>query len=290
MLFRLRFPRYPRDHDSLETVNVSQLHDSEKWRIAHQRLHEKHRSHEVLHGEVAVVVLVILLAVQIALMLWKRRHFRSYQLVTLLGMWLIPVVVCVRWGWTRFLLVWTPFSLITLVICRRASRKPLAGTTPRWVYKWFLLIDKLSYLLGIMGYAFVMSSVFGLGIPFLSGPQLAMDSGLLLLFYGLYFGVIARDVAEVCTDTMAAHIGYYSSSGLPSKMLDEGVCAVCGNQIMVSNAEAIFEKTVQLNCDHVWERSRALYGMLLGWIRYLVSWQPVIILLVKGVNWILGME
>ena len=34
-----------------------------------------------------------------------------------------------------------------------------------------------------------------------------MDFGLLLLFYGLYFGVVARDIAEVCADTMAAHIG-----------------------------------------------------------------------------------
>jgi hypothetical protein len=34
-----------------------------------------------------------------------------------------------------------------------------------------------------------------------------MDFGLLLLFYGLYFGVVARDFAEVCSDTMATHIG-----------------------------------------------------------------------------------
>ena len=34
-----------------------------------------------------------------------------------------------------------------------------------------------------------------------------MDFGLLLLFYGLYYGVVGRDFAEVCTDKMAAHIG-----------------------------------------------------------------------------------
>ena len=34
-----------------------------------------------------------------------------------------------------------------------------------------------------------------------------MDFGLLILFYGLYFGVVGRDFAEVCSDTMAAHIG-----------------------------------------------------------------------------------
>ena len=40
-----------------------------------------------------------------------------------------------------------------------------------------------------------------------------MDAGLLLLFYGLYYGVLGRDVAEICTDAMASHIGV-SSLGL----------------------------------------------------------------------------
>ena len=40
-----------------------------------------------------------------------------------------------------------------------------------------------------------------------------MDFGLLLLFYGLYFGVISRDFAEVCTDKMASHVGVSSVQG-----------------------------------------------------------------------------
>ena len=38
-------------------------------------------------------------------------------------------------------------------------------------------------------------------------PQTSMDFGLLLLFYGLYLGVVGRDFAEVCADKMASHIG-----------------------------------------------------------------------------------
>jgi len=41
---------------------------------------------------------------------------------------------------------------------------------------------------------------------------------------------------------------------------------------------------------HSWERPHVLYGNLLDWIRYLVAWQPVIILLVQGINWVLGLE
>ena len=34
-----------------------------------------------------------------------------------------------------------------------------------------------------------------------------MDAGLLMMFYALYYGVLARDVAEICTEKMVAGIG-----------------------------------------------------------------------------------
>lgn len=34
-----------------------------------------------------------------------------------------------------------------------------------------------------------------------------MDVGVLLLFYGLYYGVMGRDFAEICSDYMASTIG-----------------------------------------------------------------------------------
>lgn len=52
-----------------------------------------------------------------------------------------------------------------------------------------------------------MFTLLGLNLIFLIKPQVSMDFGLLLLFYGLYFGVVARDFAEVCSDTMATQIG-----------------------------------------------------------------------------------
>ena len=48
-------------------------------------------------------------------------------------------------------------------------------------------------------------------------------------------------------------VQYYTSTGLPSRKLEPGVCAVCGNKIIVlDNAEAIVEKTYQLTCDHMY--------------------------------------
>ncbi|XP_041278208.1 RING finger protein 121 isoform X3 [Onychostruthus taczanowskii] len=193
------------------------------------------------------------------------------------------------------------------------------------VYKWFLLIYKISYATGIVGYMAVMFTLFGLNLLFRIKPEDAMDFGISLLFYGLYYGVLERDFAEMCADYMASTIGFYSASGMPTKHLSDSVCAVCGQQIFVDvNEEGIIENTYRLSCNHVfhefcirgwcivgkkqtcpyckekvdlkrmfsnpWERPHVMYGQLLDWLRYLVAWQPVIIGLVQGINYILGLE
>ena len=38
-------------------------------------------------------------------------------------------------------------------------------------------------------------------------PDTAAEVGLLILFYGLYFGVLGRDCAEICADKMASKLG-----------------------------------------------------------------------------------
>ncbi|XP_030122867.4 E3 ubiquitin ligase RNF121 isoform X6 [Taeniopygia guttata] len=199
------------------------------------------------------------------------------------------------------------------------------SSAPGLVYKWFLLIYKISYATGIVGYMAVMFTLFGLNLLFRIKPEDAMDFGISLLFYGLYYGVLERDFAEMCADYMASTIGFYSASGMPTKHLSDSVCAVCGQQIFVDvNEEGIIENTYRLSCNHVfhefcirgwcivgkkqtcpyckekvdlkrmfsnpWERPHVMYGQLLDWLRYLVAWQPVIIGLVQGINYILGLE
>ena len=39
-----------------------------------------------------------------------------------------------------------------------------------------------------------------------------------------------------------------------------------------------------------WEKTHVLYGQLLDWLRYLVAWQPIIIGIVHGINFTLGLE
>uniref|UniRef100_A0A8C5MFK4 E3 ubiquitin ligase Rnf121 n=1 Tax=Leptobrachium leishanense TaxID=445787 RepID=A0A8C5MFK4_9ANUR len=222
------------------------------FRIEHARMHAKHRGHEAMHAEMVLILIATLVVAQLILVQWKQRHSRSYNMVTLFQMWIVPVYFTVKLHWWRFLAVWIIFSIVTAFITFRATRKPLEQTTPRLVYKWFLLLYKMSYATGIVGYVAVMFTLFGLNLLLRIKPEDAMDFGISLLFYGLYYGVLGRDFAEMCADYMASTIGFYSASGMPTKHLSDNMCAVCGQQIFVDvNEEGIIENTYRLSCDHV---------------------------------------
>ncbi|XP_050511794.1 RING finger protein 121 [Diabrotica virgifera virgifera] len=314
-------------HKVVELGNrtFEELSPEEKLRLEHQRIHEQHKGHEKMHAEMVIVLIITLVVAQLCLIEWKKRHYRSYSLVTLLAMWILPLGLCLRSHWWRFVFIWLLFSCITSLIVRKAIQKPIDRTTPRLVYKWFLLLHKLSYALGILGYFVMMATFFGLNFVFNAQPNSWMDCALLLIFYGLYYGVLGRDIAEICADKMAAHIGYYSPQGISTRNLDPSVCAVCGNKLLVSeDEEGVIENTYKLSCEHVfhefcirgwcivgkkqtcpyckekvdlkkmfsnpWEKPHVLFGQLLDWIRWLVAWQPVIVFLVQGINWALGLE
>ncbi|XP_022242231.1 RING finger protein 121-like isoform X2 [Limulus polyphemus] len=294
-------------------------------RIEHQRLHARHRGHETMHAWMVLILITAVVVAQLILVEWKKRHYRSYQRVSLLGMWIIPVLVSLRNHWWRFIIIWAIFTILTCIVVSRGLQKPISGRTPRLVYKWFYLIYMISYGLGVLGYVVVMLTLLGVNLMFRAQPQTWLDCGLMCLFYGLYYGVLGRDIAEIITDKMAATVGYYTPTGIPVRQLEPNVCAVCGNKILVqNNSEAIVEKTYKLACEHIfhefcirgwcivgkkqtcpyckekvdlkrmfcnpWEKPHVFYGNFLDFIRYLVAWQPLIIAGVQFINYMLGLE
>ncbi|KAI2651144.1 RING finger protein 121 [Labeo rohita] len=92
--------------------------------------------------------------------------FFLFKLVTLFQMWVVPLYFTTKLHWWRFLVTWFIFSVVTAFISFRATRKPLDCTTPRLVYKWFLLLYKISYTTGIVGYTVVMFTLFGINLIF----------------------------------------------------------------------------------------------------------------------------
>lgn len=69
---------------------------------------------------------------------WKTFNVNScfvyFKLITLLWLWVIPILFSLKSMWWRFIVSWLIFSCLTGLVMRRAMMKPVAGTTPRYVY------------------------------------------------------------------------------------------------------------------------------------------------------------
>ena len=46
----------------------------------------------------------------------------------------------------------------------------------------------------------MLATFLGFHIIFNAKPSTWMDAGIMAMFYALYFGVMARDFAEICTE------------------------------------------------------------------------------------------
>ncbi|KAG5446241.1 RING finger protein 121 [Clonorchis sinensis] len=289
-------------------------------RLKRLKVREMHRGHEEMHLEMFVIAMVSLFVCQLLLMTWKKYHYRTYQLATLIGMWTVPFMYSLFAKFPRFIAIWFLFSLVTGSMLYMASKRRISTSTPRRVYRWFLLIHNISYALGIGGYVLLMLTIFQLNLVFLLPTGMAMDASLLALFYGIYYGVISRDFAEVCTDKLAAQIGYHVPQGMPVRRLDPTVCSICTYPLESTDNEKIH----RLNCTHAfhdfcirgwcivgkkdmcpyckekvnlrktftnpWDKPHIFYGKFLDLIRYLVAWQPVILGVVHLLNMSLGLK
>lgn len=51
----------------------------------------------------------------------------------MMGVWVIPFILCLHNHWWRFIFIWLLFSSITVIVMKKALEKPLDPTTPRLV-------------------------------------------------------------------------------------------------------------------------------------------------------------
>ena len=99
--------------------------------MRHRMVEEKHRGHDLMHAEMILILFGSIAVAQIVLFLWRQKHRKSYQAVTLFGLWAIPFYMSVKMFFWRMLCVWFIFTGMTVLVMFRATRTRISTNTPR---------------------------------------------------------------------------------------------------------------------------------------------------------------
>lgn len=116
---------------------------------------------------------------------------------------IINLIVCYV---NRVWFVIFKLALYTGSLGINVRRKKNASVSPRkyWSLCWiYLFILNLKCLYFCLFFFSRIETRFLLRIK----PEDSMDFGVSMLFYGLYYGVLGRDFAEMCADFMASTVG-----------------------------------------------------------------------------------
>lgn len=270
-----------------------------------------HEDHETYHSILLLVLFALMIGMQVGLFMWRKHRPMAFIRVTLGFLWLIPLGFSVFAGYTKFIVLWSIFSLITGYIIRRTMESPLQATTPKIIWRFFLISYRLCMGLAMAGYVMILLEFLGvadaIGLLGYFGSW-----GSLMIFYGLYFGVLWRDVAEICADRIAS--AFLFSEDLPQQVVPN-LCSLCRCTLADNGVQ--IEKSFTLTCEHQfhescirgwtivgkkdvcpvckekvdlkamfpggnpWARRSVLWAHLLDAIRYLIVWNPVIMVLMQ---------
>ena len=283
---------------------------------------------EANSGFILLVMLLVIVVGQAALVLWKRLHVRSFDRMALLGLWLIPFGWSLYGGYWRMLTVWLLYSVVTGWVMRKAVRRQVDRRTPRVVYQYFYACYRLCYGCAMLGYLLLMSEFLGLSLLLPDALTPLAPTGFRLLFYGLYYGVLSRDLCQLCSQALAVNLGYVAAKGeMPSKSLPSNTCAICDHQLhssvrLTDTTSQADEAVISTQCGHSfhlycirgwalvgknsicpcchekvelrallgpnpWEQTALAWGMVLDALRYMIVFNPLILLLSQGVLYLI---
>ena len=218
--------------------------------------------------------------------------------------------------------IWALHTILGGYLVFIATRKPLGVKTPQRVYRWFQLWHQTCYGIGCAGYALIIACVFG--ADRLVGNAVIPKISLALLLGGAYFGVMGRDFAETCCERMSNTIGYVKHSEPPVNLC--ALCGeeLRVSQVGYRNGQCppVQQKLFVLGCKHEFHedcirgwsivgkkdtcpfcsekvhlrsvmrtqswalQNSLLWIQMLDLIRYLVVWNPVILIGVRGILFI----
>jgi len=220
LVFPGEFPHHQGKYMHNSKLTKEQLEKLEKFRQRRRRA-----------PIVFLFLLVVMVTAQVVLFTWRKQHYQSYQKATLAGLWLFPFLFSDYFHFWRFVFVWTLFSIATGYHVRLAMGNPLDVTAPRKVYTWFFRIYKLCYRMTTVGYFVILLEFFGLRAAFFLPVSVSAHATMVLL-YGLYFGVLGRDCAELCSWQMTQALGYSKKDDdEPQRILKKHICALCAKHV-----------------------------------------------------------
>lgn len=178
-----------------------------------------------------LLLLTFMVGGQCLIFYWKKHHYRSFMNVTLAGLWLFPLAWSVYYHWWRFVTVSGVFSVATGYYVYVASRVPLDVRAPRKVYWWFNRVYAFCLGTGFFGYVLLIIEMTGARTA-AKVHRFFAEVATLSLFYGLYFGVLGRDLAEMCSWRMTQTMGYVKKDDdEPQRLLPANTCALCGQDL-----------------------------------------------------------
>jgi RING finger protein 121 len=268
---------------SLSTNNA--LDESAASTFAHDliELHHANRrfkqtlfapEHAHLHNVIFGTVVSMLICCQLGLIIFKARNPKLFKRVTLVLMHLLPPGFSIVMSFWRFVVIFALYLIVAGKTIFDATRVPLQPKTPRRVYRFFLLIFQLSYGAAGIGYSLLIIEFWGLNTmlsPALG--QMIAGFSLTIIFYGLYYGMLARDTAEWCSDRMSASLGFGGGGGgggggkddddlsLPRRAAGNA-CLICGDQLVAIRRDdtPVERRLYKLACGHEFHES-----CLRGW-------------------------
>lgn len=89
----------------------------------------------MVHPELMLLLSFIVAALfQIAIYKWRKYHYRSFLMTSLLGLWILPVIIAITFGNRIFILTWIIYLGMTCILLRLSLKHPVDPATPRLIF------------------------------------------------------------------------------------------------------------------------------------------------------------
>jgi len=220
--------------DTLELMPMSSRTAGVEHTIIHGNHFHTEEEMEENSGYLLLLMIGIIVVTQLILLVWKRLHHKSYDFASLLLLWLIPCIFSVYQGFYLMITIWILFSSFALYLLFKARQRPLQKQTPAQLYTFFYYMFQLSYYIAVGGYFCILSDIVGFTSFVLPSFLFPLSGiGVVLLWYGLYYGCLVRDIASISSTLLTTGLMSYGNQRdmMPIKQLNLSSCAICDKSL-----------------------------------------------------------